>query len=346
MRVRLFVSLLALHCAVAFATEAEFGLAMPLPMFVVPVAPPAESLIEMQIEPTKRELRFDDVLAAERWEQNFRLAARLPVAEAFSLRQEFRTGLQSETVLGDEFTTLYRDAIAMLEKTSAELQASEALRLAASIQEQWLATNSVPFAEIVTYGVEAKFSPVKQTTVKLQIEWQDREEFIATQTGQENYRLTLEQELVPKRLAAGAGAALGHFDDAAVAEREHFTRKMEGSLKWTPLTATALTLGGELSTREALALIESGEAYAVKVQQQIFARSKVELQAGYELHTRSPLDAAETVGTAWTLGANSDFAVGESWNAGASVRYRLREDALSVAPIDEVSFTLSVKGKF
>ncbi len=324
----------------------EFTLVEPHPLFIAPFTPSAESLIELQVEPTKRELRFDDVLAAERWEQNFRLAARLPVAEAFSLRQEFRTGLQSETVLGDELTTLYRDALAMLEKTSAELQASEALRLAASIQQQWLATNSIPFAEIVTYGVEAKISPVKATTVKLQLEWQDREEYTTTETAQETYRLTLEQELVPKRLAAGAGASLGHFDDLVLADREHFTRRMEGSLKWTPLAATALTLGSELSTREALDVLESSEAYALRVQQQIFARSKLELQAGYELHTRSPLDADPTTGKSWTLGANSDFAVGDSWNAGAGLRYRLREEAASTAPTDELSFTLSVKGKF
>ena len=331
---------------IAGATEVEFTLAEPRSILVAPLATPAASLVEFQIEPTKRELRFDDVLAAERWEQNFQLAARLPIAEAFSLRQEFRTGLQSETVLGDELTTLYRDALAMLEKTSVELRASEALRLAASVQQQWLATNSVPFAEIVTYVVEGKFSPVKAVSVKLQLEWQDREEFTATETAQETYRLSLEQDLVPKRLAAGAGAALGHFDDLAIDDREHFTRKLEGSLKWTPLAATALTLGGELSAREASALVESGEAYAVKLQQQLFTRSKLELQAGYELHTRSPLDAAATAGTSWTLGANSDFAVGESWNAGAGVRYRLHEEAASVAPIDELSFTLSVKGKF
>ncbi|MGB8169801.1 MAG: hypothetical protein WCF18_20030 [Chthoniobacteraceae bacterium] len=346
MRACLLVSLLVLSGAVSRAADAEFSLTEPRPLIVAPFTPPAESLIEAQIEPTKHELRFDDVLAAERWEQNFQLAARLPVAEAFSLRQEFRTGLQNETVLGDELTTIFHDALAMLEKTSAELKSSEALRIAASVQQQWLATNSVPFAEIVTYGVEAKYSPAKTTAVKLQLEWQDRAEFAATQSGQETYRLTLEQELVPKRLAASTGASLGHFDDAIFAERESFTRKMEGSLKWTPLAATALTLGGELSAREALALVETGEACAVKVQQQIFARSKLELQAGYELQTRSPLEAAPTAGTAWTLGANSDFAVGESWNAGAGVRYRLRDDTAAAPTSDELSFTLSVKGKF
>lgn len=347
MRVRLLVSLLLSGCSLAVAEDdAEFSYTEPRSILIAPAMAPQPSLIEMQIEPTKHELRFDDVLSAERWEQNFQLAARLPVAEAFSLRQEFRTGLQTETVLGAEFTTHYRDALAVLEKTSAELRASEALRLAAIVQQQWLATNNVPFAEIVTYGVEAKFSPVKTTTLKLQLEWLEREEFSMTETAQETYRLTLEQELVPKRLAAGAGVAIGHFDDRELDDREHYTRKMEGSLKWTPLTATTLTLGGELSAREALALLESGEAYAVKLQQQLFARSKLELQAGYELHTRSPLDADPTSGAAWTLGANSDFAVGDGWNAGAGVRYRLREDAVSVTPLDELSFTLSVKGKF
>lgn len=346
MRVRLLVSLFVFACVVASATEVEFTLTEPRAVLIAPLARPADSLIEAEIEPTKHEMRFDDVLAAERWEQNFQLATRLPVAEAFSLRQEFRSGVQNETVLGDELTTVFHDALAMLEKTAAELRASEALRIAASIQEQWLATNSVPFAEIVTYGVEAKFSPVKTTTVKLQLEWQDRDEFAATQSDQETYRLTLEQELVPKRLTAGAGAAFGHFDDATFADRENFTRKMEGSLKWTPLAATTLTLGGEVSAREALALVESGEAYAVKVQQQVFTRSKLELQAGYELHTRSPLDAAEIAGATWTLGANSDFALRDDWNAGVGVRYRLREAPSGAPPADELSLTLSVKGKF
>jgi hypothetical protein len=346
MRVCLLVSLWVLSRAVAFATEVEFSLVEPPPILIAPAAPPADSLIEAQIEPTKHEMRYDNVLAAERWEQNFQLAARLPVAETFSLRQELRAGLQNETVLGDELSTTFKDALAMLEKTAAELRASEALRLAASIQEQWLATNSVPFAEIVTYGVEAKYSPVKTTTVKLQLEWQDRNEFAATQTDQENYRLTLEQELVPKSLVAAGGAALGHSDVVEFADRESFTRKLEGSLKWTPLAATALTLGSDLSTRESPALVESGEAYAVKVQQQLFARSKLELQAGYELHTRSPLEAAAAGDAAWTLGANSDFALHEDWNAGVGVRYRQRTETTNPLPADELSFSLSVKGKF
>lgn len=346
MAARFLVLLLAVCGVAASASDVEFTVTEPRSLLITPLVRPTDSLIEAQIEPTKHEMRFDDVLAAERWEQNFQLAARLPVAEAFSLRQEFRTGLQNETVLGDELTTVFRDALAMLEKTSAELRASEAVRIAASVQQQWIANNSVPFAEIVTYGVEAKFSPAKTTTVKLQLEWQDRDEFAATQSEQENYRLTLEQELVPKRLTAGAGAALGHFDDVIAADHENFTRKMEGSLKWTPLAATTLTLGGELSAREALALIESGEAYAVKVQQQVFARSKLELQAGYELHTRSPLDAEGTGGSSWTLGANSDFALRDDWNAGVGVRYRLREEPVGTAPADELSLTLSVKGKF
>ena len=340
------VFLLASLGGIAFAVDEEFAVTAPRVLLITPVAVASDSLLEAKIEPTKHELRFDNVLAAERWEQNFQFAARLPVAEAFSLRQEFRAGLQNETVLGDELSTVFRDALTTLEKTSAELRASEALQLAASVQQQWLANNSVPFAEIVTYGAEMKYSPVKTTTVKLQLELSERDEFAATQSAQESYRLALEQELVPKRLAAAAGASLGHADDAVLAERESFTRKLDGSLKWTPLAATSLTLGGERSARDAVALVEGGEAYAVKVQQQLFARSKLELQAGYELHTRSPLDAATSTGSAWNLGANSDFALRDEWNAGVGIRYRLRDESASPVPSDELSLTLSVKGRF
>ncbi len=339
--------LLASLGGIALAVEAEFAITAPRTLLIAPVAlAPSDSLIEAKIEPTKHELRFDNVLAAERWEQNFQLAARLPVAEAFSLRQEFRAGLQNETVLGNELSTTFRDALTTLEKTSAELRASEALRIAASVQEQWLVNNSVPFAEIVTYGAEVKFSPVKTTAVKLQLEWSERDEFAATQSEQESYRLALEQELVPKRLAVATGASLGHAEEAGFAEREIFTRKMDGSMKWTPLAVTSLTLGGERSARETVAFVEETDAYAVKLQQQLFARSKLELHAGYELHTRSPLESAPATGSAWNLGANSDFAVREDWNAGVGIRYRLREEAASPAPSDELSLTLSVKGRF
>lgn len=337
---------LALLGGIAFAVEADFALTPPRTLLIAPLVVASDSLLEAKIEPTKHELRFDDVLAAERWEQNFQLAARLPVEEAFSLRQEFRAGLQNETVLGDDLSTFFRDALTTLEKTSAELLASEAFRIAASIQEQWLANNSVPFAEIVTYGAEMKFSPVKTTTVKLQLELSERDEFAATQSKQENYRLALEQELVPKRLSAAAGASLGHADDAVLADRESFARKVDGSLKWTPLAATSLTFGGERSAREAVALVEGGEAYAVKLQQQLFARSKLELQAGYELHTRTPFDAEPATGSVWNWSANSDFAFRDEWNAGVGLRYRLREDAASPVLSDELSLTLSVKGRF
>jgi hypothetical protein len=346
MRFWLPALLFALPGAMAFAVDAEFELTERRTLLITPVLVASDSLLDAKIEPTKHELRFDDVRSTERWEQNFQLAARLPVAETFSLRQEFRAGLQNETVLGQELSTAFRDAVAVLEKTSAELRASEALLLAASVQDQWIANNSVPFAEIVTYGVEAKFTPVKVTTVRLQLEWQERDEFAATQSEQETYRLALEQELVPKRLTAATGASLAHADDLVLTDRESFTRKMDGSLKWTPLAATAVTLGAELSTREAVSLVEGGEAYALKVQQQLFARSKLELQGGYELHTRSILDEVTRTGAAWNLGASSDFAVREDWNAGVGVRYRLRDEPTGALVGDELSLTLSVKGKF
>lgn len=346
MRIRLLLSLLVLCGTVSRAADAEFILTEKQQVIVMPVAPAMESLIEAQIEPTKHEVRYDNVLEAERWEQNFRLATRLPIAGAFSLRQEFRTGLQNETVLGHALSTSFRDALVMLEKTSAEVKASEALRIAASIEQQWLATNSVPFAEIVTYGVETKYSPTKATTVKLQMEGQERDEFAATQSGQETFRLVLEQELVMKRLAAGVGLTLGHFNDVIMPEREYFNGKLEGSLAWTPLTTTVLTLGGGVSAREAAALAESSEDYTLHLRQQLFARSKLELQAGYQMHARLPLETPETAGSAWKLGANSDFALRDDWNAGVGVLYRVREDHASETLGEELSFTLSVNGKF
>lgn len=348
MRLSMLFALVFAGCCAGFALaeDAAFSLAEPRSLLVAPAAPRADSLVEATIEPTKHEIRFADVTSTEHWEQNFQLAARLPVAEAFSLRQEFRTGLQSDTVLGQELASTYRDALAMLEKTAAELRASEALRIAASIQQQWIANNSVPFAEIVTYGAEAKFTPVKATTIKLQLELAQREEFVASQSAQETCRLALEQELIEKRLSVATGGSLAHSDEAVSADRESVTRRFDGSLKWTPAEPTTLTLGGELSTRDAVALVESGKAYAAKLQQKLSAWAKLELQAGYELRTRSPLDDAQAAGSAWNLGANSDFALHEDWNAGLGVRYRLHDDAPVATPADELSLTLSVKGRF
>jgi hypothetical protein len=318
----------------------EFSLVETPIRLIAPASQAEPSLLEARVEPTKREVRFDDVLAAERWEQGFLLTARLPVTEALSLRQELHTGLQTETVLGDELSSTYHDALAMLERTAVELLASERLRLAVSAQQQWLATNSVPFAEIVTYGGEAKYSPGKTTTAKLQLEVSDRAEVSGAESDQETYRLSLEQELVPKWLSAAGGAALVVADDALT---ESVARRYEASMKWTPLAATALTLGGEHAVRESTAEIEARRAYGLKVQQQLFAGSKLELQAGCDLHTRSPLDGPEVAGAGWNLGASSDFAIREDWRAGIGVRYR--EEAAAPQP-EELSFTLSVKGKF
>ena len=344
MRPWMLALLLAGFGGPAFAVEADFAITASRSLLVAPVVTTSSSLIEANVEPTKHEVSFPDVTSTEHWEQNFQLAAKLPVAETFSLRQEFRTGVQNDTVLGPELATVFRDSLAMLEKTSMDLIASEALRIAASVQEQWIANNSVPFAEIVTYGVETKFSPVKTTTVKLQLELSQRDEFAGSQSDAESYRLSLEQELLPKHLTAATGASLAHSGDALLADRESFTRKMDGSLKWTPAAATALTLGGEWSARDAV--VESGEAWAAKLQKKLSARTKLELQAGYELHTRSPIEGAAATGSAWNLGANSDFSLRDDWNAGVGVRYRLREEPAGGVPLDELSLTLSVKGKF
>ena len=344
MRSWLLAPMLALLAGHLPAADTEFSLTESRPIFIAPPGAASGALIQATIEPTRHELRFDDVLAAERWEQNFQLAAPLAITEAFSLRQELRTGLQNETVRLDEFSTAARDAIAVLEKTSAELRASEALRLAASVQDQWLANNSVPFAEIVTYGAEAKFSPVKTTAVKLQIELQERDEFAAAQSEQTTWRLALEQELVPKRLKAVAGASLIRAGELDSADRGSSTGKVDGSVQWSPLTDTAFTLGAGRTHRETAALCEDVDAYAFKVQQQIFSRSRLEMQAGYELRTRGPLDLPESDG--WNLGASSDFALRDDWNAGVGVRYRLRDEPLTANPLDDLSLTLSLKGRF
>lgn len=342
MRVRVFACLLA-GASGGFASEEAFDFSPSV--LVDPPARAAESLLEAKIEPTKYERRLQDAFAAETWEQGFSLAARLPVDEAFSLRQEFRTGLQSETVLGQELAATYRDALALLEKTSAELRASEALRLAVSVQQQWLATNSVPFAEILTYGAEAALRPMKATVLKLQAEWQERDEFSASASAQETYRLALEQELFPKRLTARAGVSFAHFADGLVAERETFARKLETALQWTPLAQTALTLGVELADQDALRADATAELYAVKLQQQLFPGGKVELQAGYEQRVQETLDALSRSG-AWNLGAQSDFTLRDDWAAGFGVRYRQRSESPLLAPVDEVSLSLSIKGRF
>jgi hypothetical protein len=201
----------------------------------------------------------------------------------------------------------------------------------------------VPFAEIVTYGAEARFTPVKTTAVKLQLESSQRAEFVGTQSAQATYRLALEQELVPKLKATAALARVHSAEDVAPANESN-TDRLEGSLQWSPLAATSFTLGAESNARETAALREVTDAVAVKMQQQLFTRSKLELQAGYELLTRAPLDAPPAAG--WSVGANSDFALHEDWNAGLGVRYRLREEPAAATPVDELSLTLSVKGRF
>jgi len=96
MRFWLTASLAVLAAAAAWAEgDAAFDLTEHPSLLVAPLAAPHDSLIKATIEPTKHELRFDNVFAAERWEQNFQLATKLPLSEALSLRQELRSGIQT-----------------------------------------------------------------------------------------------------------------------------------------------------------------------------------------------------------------------------------------------------------
>jgi hypothetical protein len=263
----------------------------------------------------------------------------------FRSGRSFAPGLQTETILGSELSAAYRDALAVLERTSAELRASEFLRLAASAQQQWVASNRVPFAEIVTYGTEASITPVKASVLKLQAEWQQHDEFAATASEQDTYRLALEQELIPKRLRASVGVAFVHFDDENLADRESFARKLDTALRWTPIEQTSLTLGAELADQAALHAGSSSGAYAVKLQRRLARRTKLELQAGYEQRTLESLDARSS-NEVWNLGAQSDFTLRDDLAAGLGLRYRQRHDSLFPRPEDEVSLSLSVKGRF
>ena len=233
----------------------------------------------------------------------------------------------------------------MLEKTSAELRASDALRLTASIEQQRIANNSVPFAEIVAYGTEAALTPVKTTTIKFQLEWQQRDEVAAVVSERETIRLAIEQEFIPKKLKTSAGASLVLIPNETVREADSEARKFETAVQWSPLAQTAVTLGAELATREAVRLNETVENYALKLQRQLFPGSTVELQAGYEQRWQDSLSTFSQA-TSWNLGARSDFGLRDDWMAGVGLRYRLRDEAPLLTPTDELSLTLSLKGRF
>jgi hypothetical protein len=349
MRLWILASLAALTNCVA-ANESAFEFTAQREVLARPPAVAAESLIEAKFEPTKYELRAADGPAVEKWEQGFLIHARLPVDETFSLSQDLRTGVQTETILGTAFATTYRDALSLLEKTSAEFRASEALRLAASIQQQWLATNQIPFAEIVTYGTEAVAKPAPRTSLRLQAEWQERQEATGANAAQQAYRLAVDEEFVPKKLKAGLSAALVDSGDAA--GRTIAERKWGAALFWSPDgERTALTLGAELADRDIADATDSAlemervTNYHLKVRQRILTCSQIEFQAGRELHTADS-SGDLPVADAWNLGANSEFSLREDWNAALGLRYRLRDDAPSLTPAHEFSLTLSVKARF
>lgn len=341
-----FAALLLCLSFSPLGAEEEITLDLVEPRSLILAPPPraeTDSLLLATIEPTKRELRFDDVLAAERWEQNFHLLSRLPLDETFTLKQEFRAGMQNETILGDAVTTQFRDAITAMEKSSAEWAVTEALKLALAIQQQLLANNSVPFAEITTYGVQGTVSPTKTTTLKLEASWQDKQEFTGALSDQENYRIALEQQV--QQLKASVAGGLSRADLASTVELESLIRKAELALRWNPLPATVLTLASELAWQELRATDELIETYALKLEQRLASFGKVELQAARELR------ASETAGlltdrSAWSLGANSTLALHEAWNAGFGVRYKLQEAPDFVTPVDELSFTLSLRTSF
>ena len=82
MRALTLMAMLALPGAGALAIDyAEADFVAPRAILISPPSARAPSLVEATIEPTRHEVRFDDVFAAERWEQNFHLTARLPVQE-------------------------------------------------------------------------------------------------------------------------------------------------------------------------------------------------------------------------------------------------------------------------
>ena len=344
----LAVSLLALVCSVAAQDDATFEASAPREVIVRPAAQPAPSLAEARVEPTRRERRSGGEFDIDVWTQDFTLAYRLPIAEPFALRQEFRAGVQAENGLfGDEFEAALRDAVTIAERTAALLQLTESFKAELSVQDQWLAQNSVPFAEIVTYGAEAAWSPAKQTQVKARLALDQREEATGGASGRQTVRLAIEQEFVPARVKASAAASVAHQDDALVAEKEARIEKIEAALKWTPFSPTTFALHYERGEKTLLTLDETefAQLYGFKLQQQLFPQMKLELNAAHDARLREALDSATRTGT-WNLGASSDLTLLENWNAGVGIRYRFRDDTLLTAPPEELSLTLSLKGKF
>ena len=325
--------------------DATFEASAPREVIVRPAAQPAPSVVEARVEPTKRERRTGGEFDIDVWTQDFTLAYRLPIAEPFALRQEFRAGVQTENGLfNEESEAALRDAVTVTERTAALLQLSDSLKAELSVQAQWLAQNSVPFAEIVTYGAEAAWSPARQTHVKARLALDQREETAGAASEQETVRLAIEQDIAPARVKASAAASVAHQDDAV---KEARIEKIEAALKWTPFTPTSFALHYERGEKTMLTLdeTESAQLYAFKLQQQLFPQMKIELNAAHDARLREALESATRTGT-WNLGASSDLILLENWNAGVGIRYRFRDDTLLTAPPEELSLTLSVKGKF
>ena len=191
-----------------------------------------------------------------KWEQGFILHARLPVDDGFSIRQDIRAGLQTETVLGDALSSTYRDALTLLEKTSAELRATEALRVTASIQEQWLANNQVPFAEIMLPTAQRPWpDPCKPSPGQAPGRMAGARRIRPRGRGTADVSAgRVDQEFVPKKLKASVGGVVYDSEDAT--GRTISERKWDAALFLSPDgERTALTLGADLASARLLATI-------------------------------------------------------------------------------------------
>ncbi len=273
----------------------------------------------------------------------------LPIFSMFTIGYD--TGVnafrQDQTIWDDEEATS-QVTTAFISKPSVEIQAGPALKWSNYVQGQRSFTDGVPgYADSTKYGTEAAWTPVKDvTTVKVDASTQQTYNFNGSILDENLYTASVDQKLpyIPVTLHTGGSITDDSAPSALLAADDKNNTVVDASLLWKIVASTSATVGVQ---RQDTAIpvsvtLQNDNVYFTQLSVQASQAWTVTMRAAHELKNATAAGQFLSAGSDDVLSLGLTLKLGDRFNAGAGVDYRVLQSQTPAPTVNTPPATVSV----
>jgi hypothetical protein len=296
-----------------------------------------------------------DGALADSYNENVDAGWHMPFFSMFTIGYD--TGVnafrQDQTIWDDEEATS-QITTALYEKPSLEIQAGPALKWTGYVQGQRSFTGGQPgYADATKYGTEAAWTPVKDvTSLKVDASTQQTYNFNGSILDENIYTGALDQKLpyVPVTLHTAGSITDDTAPAPLLAAGDKNNTVVDASLLWKIVASTSATVGVQ---RQDTAIpvsvtLQNADSYFTQLSVQASQSWTVTMGAARDLKSATAAGQFLSAGSSDVLSVGLNWKIGDRFNAGAGVDYRVLQSQ-TPAPLlnaPPATVSLSAGGSF